>query len=78
MSSESPQTRNKFGVVLLEVRVVIMMVHSTVPVVLFFKDWVGFLEAVQVELTDEAREVGRFESVSVVRAGGSQREDLFL
>uniref|UniRef100_A0A8P4G0Q0 SPT4 homolog, DSIF elongation factor subunit n=3 Tax=Percomorphaceae TaxID=1489872 RepID=A0A8P4G0Q0_DICLA len=56
------------------------MVRPTVPggVVGVCDSWVGLAEAVQVELTDEAGEVGGLEGVRAVRGDGARREDLSL
>lgn len=77
VDSESPQARNKFRVAPLEVRVVKMMIRHAVTVTVVSHRWICFPEAVQVELADKAREVGRFEGVGAVR-GGARRQDLPL
>lgn len=43
-----------------------------------FIDWVDPLEAVEVELTDEAGEVGGFEGVGVAQCVGPRGQDLSL
>lgn len=74
---ESPQAGDELGVASLEVWVVKMMKRHAVTVVDVFNGWICFPEAVQVELTDKAREVGRFEGVGVVR-GVARTQDLPL
>lgn len=64
---QPPQTRDKFRVVPLEVCVVKVVKLHLVRVATVSHVVIGFLEAVQIELTDKAGEVGRFESVFVVQ-----------
>lgn len=81
VGSESPQSRNKFRVVSLEVRVVEIMTRPSDPggIRAVFDRRIAFPEAVQVELTDKAGEVAGFEGVAVVRGGaGGGRQDLLL
>lgn len=63
----------------LEVRVAKMTMGSTVPggLVVVFNRRLDLPEAIQVELADKAREVGRLEDV-VVRVVGVRRQDLSL
>lgn len=46
--------------------------------VVVFAGWINPPEAVQVELADEAREVGRFEGVGVAQGVGARGQDLSL
>lgn len=64
----------------LEVWVAKMMIGPTDPggLVAVCSHWIGFLEAVQFELTDEACEVSRIEGISCVQGRGALRQDLSL
>lgn len=70
---ESPQAGHQLRMVSLEVWVVEMMVGPAVPgvVVAVLDGWIRLPEAVQIELADEAREVGGLEGVGAVRGPGA-------
>lgn len=56
-----------------------MMIRPTVPGgVTVFIHWLDFPEAVQIELSDKAWEVGGFEGVGDVQVDGAWRQDLSL
>jgi len=79
LDSQPPQTRDKLGVVPQEVWVVEIEIPHAVPLAaVVFSVHDGLLEAVEVELADKAREVGRLEGIGVVRGAVAGGQDLRL
>lgn len=77
---EPPQRRDQSGAVSLEVRVEEVIVGGAVGggQVVVPVGRIHLPEAVEVELADEAGEVGGLERVHVVQSEGSRRQDLPL
>lgn len=76
VNGESPQIDKKLRLVSLEVSVEKFQRPSGGPRTSV--SGIGFPEAVQVELTDKAGKVGRFEDVSVVRGDAVGTQEEFL